>query len=463
MLTPEQMGRADAAAIAAGMSGIALMENAGRAVFRAIRRRFRPCPVVVLCGPGNNGGDGYVVARLLDRAGWPVRLAALAAPASADARGAAAGWRGPVHALAPAVLDGAGLVVDALFGAGLSRPLDGAAAEVVAAIRAPVVAVDLPSGVSGLTGQVLGAAPRADLTVTFFRLKPGHLLLPGRALCGETICADIGIPSAVLDAIGPAIRLNGPGNFARPLLAAEAHKWSRGSVTIVAGPMPGAARLAAAAARRAGAGHVSVLSGDALAFAGEPGLVLLGPAAMAAALADRRRVAWVVGPGGGSGAPHALREAIGAGKRVVADADALQKATDLRGACLLTPHEGEFTRVFGAPGEDRIDAARSAAQLTGAVVLLKGPTTVIAAPDGRIALNANAPQWLATAGTGDVLAGVAAAWLAQGAGPFEAACAAAWLTGAAASQLGAGMLAEQLALALPVLDEGASLPLLSRR
>lgn len=463
VLTPEEMARADAAAIAGWVAGITLMHSAGRAVFRAIRRAFRPCRVVVLCGPGNNGGDGYVVARLLDRAGWPVRLAALAPPATAQSRQAAAGWPGPAHALTPAALEGADLVVDALFGAGLARPVDGPAAAVIDAIAAPTVAVDLPSGVSGLTGQVLGAAPRAALTVTFFRLKPGHLLLPGRARCGRIICADIGIPPAVLDQIRPDIRLNGPALFGRPALPADTHKWARGSVSIIAGPMPGAARLAAAAARRAGAGHVSVVTADAAPFQADPGLVLVAADRLDEALADNRRKVWLVGPGGGPEAGRLTRRLVAAGRTVLADADALRDPADLAGIALMTPHEGEFGRLFGTIGDDRIAATRAAAVRTGAVVLLKGPTTVIAAPDGRVVLNANAPAWLASAGTGDVLAGVAAAWLAVGAGPFEAACAAAWATGAAAQRLGSGLVAEALALAIanPSLDGGNRLPLLS--
>ena len=461
---------ADRSAIAAGTPGILLMENAGRAVVRAIRRRFRRCRVVVLCGPGNNGGDGYVIARLLDQAGWPVRLAALGPPVTEDARAAALRWRGKVHQATPAVLEGAGLVVDALFGAGLARAIEGVAAALIAAIRAPVVAVDLPSGVCGLTGAVLGTAPRATLTVTFFRLKPGHLLLPGRALCGEIACAEIGIPAPLLDQLRPDIRLNGPGGFALPPLAADAHKWSRGSVTILAGPMPGAARLAAAAARRAGAGHVSVVAPDPAPFAAEAGLVLIPPAGLQAAMAEPRRRVWLVGPGGGAGAPDALAALRGAGRCVVADADALRSAADLAGVALVTPHEGEFTRAFGPIGADRIAAVRAAAARIGAVVLLKGPTTVIAAPDGQVALNANAPPWLATAGSGDVLAGVAAAWLAQGGTPFQAACAAAWLSGAAATRLGPGLVAEDLpdaigalAVAKPSLDGVNTLPLLSAR
>jgi hydroxyethylthiazole kinase-like uncharacterized protein yjeF len=459
LLTPEQMARADAAAVAAGVPGSVLMENAGRAVFRAIRRKFRPCRVVVLCGPGNNGGDGYVVARLLDQAGWPVRLAALAPPMVPDAREAASRWRGTVQLFEPAVLEGAGLVVDAMFGAGLSRPIGGTAAEVIMAswkASLPVVAVDLPSGISGLTGQGGPVAVGAALTVTFFRLKPGHILLPGRRLCGEVECADIGIPDSVLSIVGADTRLNGPRQFrlfTAVQLAEKLHKWSRGSVTVLAGPgMPGAARLAGAAARRAGAGHVTLAAPDAATAAllrTDPGMVV-HEGAIDPLLEDPRRQAWVIGPGGGSEAPKLLVQATRAGRQVVADADALRDPAALADAALITPHEGEFTRLFGAPGRDRVAAVRRAARQLGTVVLLKGPTTIIAAPDGQVVLNANAPAFLATAGTGDTLAGIAAAWLAQGAPPLQAACAAAWLSGEAARLVGPGLIAEDLAAALPL-------------
>lgn len=443
-MTPSEMAQADATS---GVAVTTLVQNAGRAVARAVMRTFRPVPTVVLCGPGQNGADGQVTARLLAEAGWPVRVAA------------------PTR---PEVLRGARLVIDAVFGAGLSRPVEGAVAETLAAVSCQLVAVDLPSGVSGLTGQVLGFAPQAALTVTFFRLNPGHLLLPGRALCGEIVLADIGIPATVLDGIRPSTFLNGPRIFgALPRPGAASHKWSRGAVSIVGGEMPGATRLAAAGAQRAGAGHVSVLTDDPSAYTPDPGLVLIGPTMQPAAMADPRRRVWLVGPGGGPQAPLALRLLAqpARGKTVVADAGALLLPGDMQGIALATPHEGEFARVFGPIGEDRVAAVRAAAAHMGGVVLLKGASTVIAAPDGRAAINANAPPWLATAGTGDVLAGVAAALLAQGMAPFQAACAAAWLCGAAAQALGEGLVAADLpaavALAMLSLDAAAPPPLLS--
>ncbi|MBU8538059.1 NAD(P)H-hydrate dehydratase [Roseomonas tokyonensis] len=454
------MAAADAAAIAAGIPGLTLMQAAGRAVARAIQRRFRPVRTLVLAGPGNNGGDGYVVARLLDQAGWPVAVAALAPPApGSDAAAMAARWRGPVVPFAVAEVARAGLAVDAVFGAGLSRPVDGLAAEVLSAVRAPLVAVDVPSGLDGATGSVRGFAPQAALTVTFLRLKPGHLLFPGRALCGEVVLADIGLPAAVLPDIAPRAFRNGPALWRLPVPQPTGHKYARGHVAVVAGPaMTGAARLAAAAARRAGAGLLTLWAPDeptaAVLRAGAPGvMVATGP--IAALREDARIGVWVIGPGlPPDGATRDLvRQSVAAGRQVVADAGALRAATGdpaaLAGCAVLTPHAGEFAAVFGRPGEDRLAAAREAARATGAVVVLKGPDSLVAAPDGRVAINANAPPWLATGGTGDVLAGIVAGLLAQGMPRFEAAACACHLQGEAARRAGPGLLAEDLPGHLP--------------
>jgi hydroxyethylthiazole kinase-like uncharacterized protein yjeF len=461
LLTPAEMGRADAAAIAGGIPGLALMEAAGRAVARAVMRRFRPCRTLVLAGPGNNGGDGYVAARLLEQAGWPVTLAALAPPpAGSDAAAVAARWRGPSAAFCPAEAARAGLVIDAVFGAGLSKPVAGTVAATLAAVTAPLVAVDVPSGLDGATGAVRGAAPQAALTVTFFRLKPGHLLYPGRGLCGAVVLADIGLPAALLPAIGARAFRNGPALWRLPVPAAGSHKYSRGHVAVLAGPgMTGAARLAAAAARRVGAGLLTIAAPDAataaILRAGDPGVMVAED--RAALLADARIGTWVIGPGLPADARTAqhLREAIAAGRQVVADAGALRAAAGnpaaLAGAAVLTPHGGEFAAVFGPPGEDRLAALRDAARITGCVLLLKGADSLVAAPDGRVAINANAPPWLATGGTGDVLAGMVAGLLAQGMAPFEATACAVHLHGEAAARLGPGLLAEDLPAQLPAL------------
>jgi NAD(P)H-hydrate epimerase len=480
LLTVAEMGRADAATIAAGTPGEVLMEAAGAAVAREIRSRWRPCRTVVLCGPGNNGGDGFVIARLLQEAGWDVSVALLGSieRLKGDAALNALRWRGEVMALAPAVLDGRALVVDAIFGAGLARPLAGRALAIIEAVNGrelPCVGVDTPSGVDGDSGEVRGAAPRCALTVTFFRKKPGHLLLPGRLLAGEVVVADIGIPESVLEAIAPRTVENTPSPWRHllPWPAPGDHKYSRGHVIIGGGAeMTGAARLAAAAALRAGAGLLTIASPPEVVpiyAVSMPGILTVpvdDEEAFAALLADRRRNAVLLGPGYGVNEATRARvlAALGAEKRVVLDADALTVFADapgdlftaiagaIAGNCVLTPHEGEFARIFpdlGEEGGGKLARARAAAAISGAVVLLKGADTVIASPDGRAAINANAPAALATGGAGDVLAGLIVGLMAQGMAPFEAASAAAWIHGEAAFDFGPGLIAEDLAGLVP--------------
>ncbi len=452
LLTPAEMARADALALASGVSG--LMERAGWAVARAARR-FGPCRTLVLCGPGNNGGDGYVAARLLDAAGWPVRLAALAPPRpGSDAALAAASWCGPSAAFCPAEAARAELVIDAVFGAGLARDVDGLAADTLAAARR-ILAVDVPSGVDGGTGAVRGRAAQAAATVTFFRRKPGHCLLPGRDLCGEVILADIGLPAAVLAEIRPQTVANSPALWRLPVLPASTHKYARGYVSVLGGAaMTGAAQLAAAAARHGGAGMVTIVApGHASLYGHVPAGLIVNDEPLDGLLSDPRRTTWVCGPGLGQDAARAALPALLAAQRqVVADADALGAHAGhpeaLRGAAVLTPHEGEFTKLFGPSGDDRLSAARAAAQRVGAVVLLKGSDTVIAAPDGRAAINGTGTPALATAGAGDVLSGLIAALLAGGMPPWEAACAGAWLHGRAGEMLGLGLVAEDLPAAI---------------
>jgi hydroxyethylthiazole kinase-like uncharacterized protein yjeF len=454
LLSPAEMARADARAIAGGVPGITLMERAGWAVARAARR-FGPCRTLVLCGPGNNGGDGYIAARLLAAAGWPVRLAALAPPApGTDAALAAARWSGPAAPFDPAEAARAELVIDAVFGAGLSRAVDGVAADTLAAARR-VLAVDMPSGVDGATGAVRGRAAQAACTVTFFRHKPGHWLLPGRDLCGAIVLADIGLPSSVLDEIRPRTFANGPALWQLPVLPATTHKYARGYVSVLGGAhMTGAAQLAAAAARHGGAGMVTIVApGHAGLYSHVPAGLIVNGEALPSLLEDSRRTTWVCGPGlGQDTARAAFPKLIAAGRQVVADADLLGahagQPEALRGAAVLTPHEGEFTKLFGPPGADRLAATRAAAARVGAVVLLKGSDTVIAAPDGRAAINGTGTPALATAGAGDVLSGLIAALLAGGMPPWEAACAGAWLHGRAGEALGRGLVAEDLPAAI---------------
>jgi len=471
LLTPPQMGEADRLAIAGGIPGIALMEKAGLAVADAVSRHWPPLPLAVLCGPGNNGGDGFVAARILAERGWKVRLALLGAKTAlrGDAAEAATRWRGPVEALTPAVLDDAGLAIDAIFGAGLARLIEGVTKDVIVALGRrglPVVAVDVPSGVDGATGEIRGAAPQAALTVTFFRKKPGHLLLPGRSHCGETVLAQIGIPDAVLDRIAPDAVENDPAWWLAmlPRPGLDSHKYTRGHALVAGGAvMTGAARLAARSAARLGAGLVTVAA-PSTAFpiyaAALTGIIVHPMAGLddfRALLADKRRNAALIGPGAGVGAETRDKALaiLEAGKRAVLDADALTSfAGDprtlfaaIRSPVVLTPHEGEFARLFDTGGS-KPERARRAARQSGAVVVLKGADTVVAAPDGRLAINANAPSALATAGSGDVLAGMVLGLLAQGMDPFAAAAAAVWLHGDAARRIGAGLVAEDLVEAL---------------
>jgi NAD(P)H-hydrate epimerase len=466
------MAQADRAAIRSGTTGVALMEAAGAAVANAIGTRWSKRPVVVLCGPGNNGGDGFVAARHLHVAGWPVKVCLLgkADALTADAASHFRLWKGAVEPLSVDSLDGASLVVDALFGAGLSRPVTGIAAGVLATVaerKLPVCAVDVPSGVDGASGAVLGAAAAADLTVTFFRKKPAHLLLPGRRLCGELVVADIGIPDTVLADVPPNTYENDSELWGSvfPFPDIQGHKYGRGHALIVGGSiMTGAARLAAMACARAGAGLVTVAAPAAVwpVYAGALTSTLVQPIPagdhLDEVLADQRKNVVLIGPGAGASdsTKRQVRQVLEAGRSVVLDADAITVFADdpqslfkaIKAPCVLTPHAGEFARLFATSGNKLADA-RKAAALSGAVVILKGADTVIAAPDGRAAINANAPPTLATGGTGDVLAGLITGLMAQGMEAFHAACAAVWLHGLAASLFGPGLVADDLPTLIP--------------
>jgi NAD(P)H-hydrate epimerase len=471
LLRVAQMERADSLTVDAGTPGATLMQNAGTAVAREAMRRWSRRPVAILCGPGNNGGDGFVAAAVLSEAGWPVRvaLAGSAERLRGDARYHAARWHGAVEPLEPRVLEGAGLVVDALFGSGLRRPLGADVAPTLAAVverRLPVVAVDVPSGILGDTGESWGAIG-AELTVTFTRKKPGHLLLPGRELCGATVVADIATPADVLEQIAVDTWENDPSLWrARlPRLEHSGNKYSRGHALLFGGyPTTGAARLAARAAARAGAGltTIAVPKAGLAVYAAALTSIMVRPLVRAqdleTLLADPRFTALLIGPGAGVNAAtrrHA-RAMLRTGRPVLIDADAItvfakqpQTLFDaIRGPCVLTPHEGEFARLFDGAG-DKLTRARGAARSSGAVIVLKGADTVIAAPDGRAFINSNAPPTLATGGAGDVLGGIILGLLTQRMDAFLAAAAAVWLHGAAAGDFGPGLLAEDLPDLLP--------------
>lgn len=434
LLTPAQMYQADALAIASGITEVQLIENAGRAVAEEITRRYGARKTVVLCGPGNNGADGKVAARYLKQWGWPVTIAD--------------------------DITGAGLIIDALYGAGLNRDFPTALANKINNAGVPIVAIDVPSGLDGLTGYPRGASVKADLTITFFRKKPAHLLLPGRMLCGEVVVADIGIPESVF----PKLKIQLWENFkpALPGFDSTTHKYKRGHAVIVSGARfnTGASRLAAQAALKIGAGLVTIAGhqDELLVHAAHATALMLEQTDTALALGmllnDKRRNAVCIGPAAGIGSETSakVRAVLASGAATVLDADALtsfsQNPAELFTAIaecpdrpvILTPHEGEFARLFSdlaKVSEAKHERALKAAKRSGAIIILKGADTVIASPDGRAAINGNAPPSLATAGSGDVLSGLATGLLAQGLHGFEAACAAVWLHSEAANRHGA--------------------------
>lgn len=483
ILTVSEMTSADQAAIAGGISGFSLMRRAGQAVALAAEAMAERGRILVVAGRGNNGGDGFIAAAELAAKGRDVSVILLCDPATlkGDAALAAAEWKGPMLSCDPAALGQPNLIIDALFGAGLNRPVKGDPYAMIEAMNAsgvPILSVDLPSGINGDTGEVMGIAIEASATVTFFRRKPGHLLVPGRAYCGETDVADIGIEPDVLDVIAPKTFENVPDLWADifPSPQADGHKYARGHAVVVSGDIvsTGAARLAARAALRAGAGLVTVASPrDALAVNAAALTAVMvreadTPQQFAELLADKRLNACVIGPAAGVGerARDMVRAALSARRGVVLDADALTSFAEdpepLFGEIkkqddpqvILTPHTGEFGRLFSGlrstyPHASKLERARIAAVQSGAVVLLKGADTVIAAPDGRAAITANAPPWLATAGSGDVLAGIIGGMLAQGVPAFEAACIGAWMHGEAGHEFGPGLIAEDLPEVLP--------------
>jgi hydroxyethylthiazole kinase-like uncharacterized protein yjeF len=472
LLSVAQMNEADRLTMASGTPGSLLMQRAGEAVAREVARRWtRPRPITVLCGPGNNGGDGFVAAIALAQSGWPVRVALLGELRAlrGDAELYAKRWTGGVEPLSAQVIEGAELVVDALFGSGLSRPLD---AQVVDALGlaarrgVPLIAVDVPSGVMGDSGESLGAAA-AVCTVTFAGKKPGHLLLPGRELCGDTVVADIGIPPSVLESLSLDTWENDPALWLAqlPRPHSSINKYTRGHALLYGGyPMTGASRMAARAAARIGAGLTTIAVPE-MAFAIYAAAltsIMVQPLAnaddLARLLSDQRYTAFSIGPGAGVNAATRARALamLATATPVLLDADAIsvfaQSPDELfhaiRGACVMTPHDGEFERIFDTSG-DKLTRARRAARRSGAVIVLKGPDTVIAAPDGRAIINSNAPPTLATAGSGDVLGGLILGLLAQGMDTFPAAAAGVWMHGAAASDFGPGLLAEDLPDLMP--------------
>lgn len=483
VLTTTEMERADRLTIAAGTPGFALMMSAGQAVAEAAMDLVGEGAIVVVAGRGNNGGDGFVAAAELAARGREVSVILLCERDSlqGDAALAAKGWKFPVLPFNPQAIGKPALIIDALFGAGLNRPVKGEPHEMIEAINAngaPVLAVDLPSGINGTSGAVMGVAINAAETVTFFRRKPAHLLLPGRMHCGRVRVADIGIEAQVLDEIRPQTFENIPPAWQRsfPVPRIDGHKYARGHAVVVSGDIvsTGAARLSARGSLRAGAGLVTLASPREALPVNAAALTAVMVRAVdtvvefAELLNDRRFNACVIGPGAGVGGRtrDLVHTALSAKRSLVLDADALTSFAEAPDRLfeairqsddpqvVLTPHEGEFPRLFSDssnkhPNRSKLERVRDAAQRSLAVVLLKGPDTVVASPDGRATIASNAPPWLATAGAGDVLAGIIAGLLAQGVAAFEAASIGVWMHGEAAREAGPGLIAEDLPEVLP--------------
>jgi len=483
VLTSAEMERADRLTIAAGTPGFALMLSAGQAVAGAAMDLVEEGPILVVAGPGNNGGDGFVAAAELAARGREVSVILLCERDSlqGDAASAARGWKYPVLPFNPQAIGRPALIIDALFGAGLNRPLEGDPHHMIEAINAngaPVLAVDLPSGINGTTGAVMGVAVRATETVTFFRRKPAHLLLPGRIYCGRVRVADIGIDASVLGEIQPQTFENIPQFWrkALPVPQIDGHKYARGHAIVISGDIAatGAARMAGRGALRAGAGLVTLASPRNALAVNAAALTAVMVRAIdtvvefAELLTDKRLNACVIGPGAGLGdrTRGFVLTALSAKRGLVLDADALTSFADAPDRLfeaikathdpqvVLTPHEGEFPRLFSDisnkhPQRSKLERVRAAAERSAAIVLLKGPDTVVASPDGRAAIAANSPPWLATAGAGDVLSGMIAGMLAQGVPAFEAACIGVWMHGKAAREAGPGLIAEDLPEVLP--------------
>ena len=490
LLRAAEMQEADRRAVAGGTPGLELMRSAGQRVAEAASAMVGTGRVLVLCGPGNNGGDGFVAAGSLQRAGCEVGVVALLAPSlmQGDAAIVAREWSGAVAAAAEIAVGEHDLIVDALFGTGLARDLDGPVADLVRRANeagCPVLAVDIPSGIDSDTGGVRGVAVRATRTVALAARKPGHLLYPGREHCGRVEVAEIGIAAQLLRQCGSGLVVNGPDLWtgALPRLGSSAHKYDRGHAVVLSGgpAHTGAARLAARGALRAGAGLVTlVTSARALAVnAAHLTAIMLkvadDPDELSDLLTDDRFNALALGPalGVGEATRGWVAAALEADRATVLDADALTSfsgdvdalAQHTRSTrehpVILTPHEGELTRLFAGPGEgseearalaalpSKLERARQAAAFTGAVVVVKGADTVIASPDGRAAINENGTPVLATAGSGDVLGGMAAGLLAQGMPGFEAAAAAVWMHAEAGARFGPGLIAEDLPEMLP--------------
>lgn len=480
LLTAEEMSRAEQLAVEAGTTYLTMMENAGRGVAEEVVRRFpRGSRVTVLCGPGNNGGDGFVCARYLRERGYQVRLALLGKQEELprDPKEMARRWDEAIEPMSLQSLEGAQIIVDAIYGTGLRDNISGIPAQIIEEVTAralPVVAVDVPTGIDATAGVVRGLAFKAAATVTFFRRKTGHILLPGRLYCGDVRAVEIGIPATVLADIAPRTFANDPDFWLRyfPKLKIDGHKYDRGHSVVVSGPMEstGAARLAARTALRSGSGLVTVATSKAAFYINAAQLTSVmvapydGPAGLADLLADPRVTAALIGPGAGSDGDvrDLVSSVLASEATAVLDAEGLTAFSEAPSELfdqikarpaptIMTPHEGEFKKVFPELDDEpsKLERARRAAEMSGAVVILKGPDTVVAAPDSLASVSENAPPWLATAGSGDVLAGLVTGLLGQGMAAFDAAAAAVWIHGELAVAFGPGLIADDMPDLLP--------------
>ena len=480
LLTPSEMAIADRTTIEGGTPGIELMENAGCGVADVVARLVsNSARVVVLAGPGNNGGDGFVAARVLQERGFSVVVGLLGKEQNikGDARLALEKMKIATKKLTPEIVNEGDLFIDALFGAGLCREIDGINAELIQAVNdsnKPVVAVDLPSGISGKTGDILGIACKATETITFFRKKPGHVLFPGRSYCGKVSVVDIGIPTSVFETVKPNVFCNHIEYWEShiPQFKQDGHKYHRGHVAVYSGPIQstGAARLCAQAALRIGAGLVTLFSPSSALEVNASHLTAVmiklcdNVEESSRLLMDTKINAVTIGPGFGIGerTQDFVSSILATPLPVVLDADSLtsySEAPDNLFAqikkltareVVLTPHEGEFDRLFGklVTGKSKIEKTRLAAKISQAIVVLKGADTVIASPKGVCVINENAPPWLATAGAGDVLAGIICGLIAQSVPAFYASCMGVWIHGEVAKRLGPGITSEDLIMGM---------------
>ena len=465
VLTADEIRIVEEHAVKDGTSFACLMENAGHAVYRYITEHYQPRPTLVLCGPGNNGGDGYVVARLLRENKWPVKVATQSetAPMSDYASANRDMWKGETLPLNDKALDGIEIVIDGLFGTGLIRPVTGGYAQIVEAMNQSnklCIAIDIPSGIHTDTGQVMGCAVQAQATVTFSYPKPGHFLMPGRVFTGQLEKVDIGLDKVARQNIQQLVNVPELWLPYLPVPQLSDHKYRRGNLLIAAGTeMTGAARLAASAARRAGAGMVTLACApeSSMIYAlSAPGLLIATidkQHSFKSRLLEKSRSCVLIGPG--NGVTLATRQAVLATLSLelpcVLDADALtvfqgypeELFQAIKGPCVLTPHAREFSRLFAITG-DKMTDARVAAQRSGAIIVLKGADTLVVSPAGDIIFQTNATTDLATAGSGDVLAGIIAGLMAQNIAPLIAACIANWIHGQASQQIGLGLIAEDI-------------------